>query len=57
MTGAFDARLRIVCRDPQQLGELIGELRTQTGIQETSSTVIVRQLRLKSGNELGGPGA
>lgn len=50
MTGAFDARLRIVCRDPQQLGELIEELRAQTGIQETSSTVIVRQLRLKLGN-------
>ena len=51
ITGAFDARLRIVCRDPYQLGELIEQLRVQTGVQETSSTVITRQLRLKIGSE------
>lgn len=51
MTGTFDARLRVVCKDPSQLGELIEQLRVQTGVQETNSTVIVRQLRLKIGND------
>jgi Lrp/AsnC family leucine-responsive transcriptional regulator len=46
ISGAFDARLRIVCKDPQELGELIEQLRRQTGVLETSSTVIMRNLRL-----------
>jgi Lrp/AsnC family transcriptional regulator, leucine-responsive regulatory protein len=46
MTGAFDVRLRVVCKDSHQLGELIERLRTLVGVQETSATVIVRQLDL-----------
>lgn len=46
LTGAFDARLRVDCADPAHLGLLIEELRTQTGVQETSSTVICRSLSL-----------
>jgi Lrp/AsnC family leucine-responsive transcriptional regulator len=53
MTGAFDVRLRVVCKDPHQLGELIEQLRTQAGVQETSATVIVRRLNLKTGQSRG----
>jgi len=49
LTGAFDVRLRVVCKDPNQLGELIEQLRAQAGVQETSATVIVRRLNLKTG--------
>jgi DNA-binding Lrp family transcriptional regulator len=53
LTGAFDVRLRIVCKDPNQLGELIEQLRVQAGVQETSATVIVRRLNLKTGESRG----
>jgi DNA-binding Lrp family transcriptional regulator len=46
LTGAFDARLRVDCADPAHLGFLIEELRTRTGVQETSSTVICRSLNI-----------
>jgi len=49
MTGAFDVRLRVICKDPRQLGELIEQLRAQAGVQETSATVILRRLNLKTG--------
>jgi Lrp/AsnC family transcriptional regulator, leucine-responsive regulatory protein len=52
--GAFDVRLRIVCRDSQHLGELIEELRVQGGVLETTSTLIMRQLNLKMAGERGG---
>jgi Lrp/AsnC family transcriptional regulator, leucine-responsive regulatory protein len=48
ITGAFDVRLRVVCRDSQQLGELIEQLRQQSGVLETGSTVIMRQLNMRS---------
>lgn len=47
LTGAFDARLRVECRDPAQLGELVEQLRAQTGVQETSSTVTVVNSKYK----------
>ena len=46
VTGQFDARIRVVCRDPDDLGFLIEEIRAKTGAQETSSTVICRELIL-----------
>ena len=52
MTGAFDVRLRVVCKDPHQLGELIEQLRTLAGVQETSATVIVKRLNLRTGNRV-----
>jgi Lrp/AsnC family leucine-responsive transcriptional regulator len=51
ISGAFDVRLRVVCKDSQQLGELIEALRQQTGVQETSSTVIMRQLNVRTNFE------
>ena len=47
VTGQFDARLRVVCRDPDDLGFLIEQIRAKTGAQETRSTVICRELVLK----------
>ena len=52
--GSFDVRLRIVCRDSQHLGELIEQLRAQSGVLETASTLIMRQLNLKRARERGG---
>ena len=46
LTGAFDARLRVDRVDPFHLGLLIEELRTKTGVEETSSTVICRSLEI-----------
>lgn len=46
VTGQFDARLRVVCRDPDHLGSLIEQIRAKTGAHETSSTVICRELVL-----------
>lgn len=59
LTGAFDVRLSVVCRDSNHLGELIERLRAQGGVEETSATVIVRRPNLKgredrnSGSALG----
>jgi Lrp/AsnC family leucine-responsive transcriptional regulator len=44
LTGSFDARLRVACRDTTHLGQLIELLRSVAGVQETSSTVICRSL-------------
>jgi Lrp/AsnC family leucine-responsive transcriptional regulator len=52
ITGSFDARLWVDCKDTDQLGNLIEQLRRQTGIQETSSTVICRELRIRPNREV-----
>lgn len=44
LTGSFDARLRVACRDTTHLGQLIELLRSIAGVQETSSAVICRPL-------------
>lgn len=46
VTGLFDVRLRVACKDPAHLGQLIEKLRSAAGVQETSSTVICRSLQL-----------
>jgi len=46
VTGSFDVRLRVDCKDPTQLGALIEQLRRQMGVQETSSIVICRDLQI-----------
>ncbi len=46
ITGSFDARLWVDCKDADQLGTLIEQLRKETGILETSSTVICRELQI-----------
>lgn len=44
LTGSFDARLRVACRDTAHLGQLIELLRSTAGVQETSCTVICGSL-------------
>jgi Lrp/AsnC family transcriptional regulator, leucine-responsive regulatory protein len=46
ITGAFDARIRVDCESPEALGKMIEEIRKQPGVQETSSTVICRELQI-----------
>jgi Lrp/AsnC family leucine-responsive transcriptional regulator len=53
ITGQFDVRLRVVCKDAYQLGELIEQLRMQNGVQETSSTIITKQMNLSMDGERG----
>jgi Lrp/AsnC family transcriptional regulator, leucine-responsive regulatory protein len=44
LTGALDFRLRVSCKDPSDLVELIESLRSRAGVQETSTTVILKEL-------------
>jgi Lrp/AsnC family transcriptional regulator, leucine-responsive regulatory protein len=46
LTGEFDVRLRVACKDPVHLGQLVEQLRSVTGVQETNSTVICRALNV-----------
>jgi Lrp/AsnC family transcriptional regulator, leucine-responsive regulatory protein len=46
LTGPFDVRLRVACKDTAHFGQLIEQLRSVSGVQETSSTVICRPLRI-----------
>jgi Lrp/AsnC family leucine-responsive transcriptional regulator len=44
LTGSFDVRLRVACKDQADLMCLIEALRTRAGAQETNSTVICREI-------------
>lgn len=45
LTGALDFRLRVACRNESELVQLIEALRSRAGAQETSSAVILREVR------------
>lgn len=44
LTGALDFRLRVACRGQSELVELIETLRSRAGVQETNTTVILKEL-------------
>jgi Lrp/AsnC family leucine-responsive transcriptional regulator len=44
LTGALDFRLRVACRGQSELVQLIETLRSRAGVQETNTTVILREL-------------
>ena len=44
LTGALDFRLRVACRNESELVQLIETLRSRAGAQETTSTVILREV-------------
>jgi Lrp/AsnC family leucine-responsive transcriptional regulator len=44
LTGALDFRLRIACQGPSDLVQLIETLRSRAGVQETNTTVILKEL-------------
>lgn len=50
LTGSFDVRLRVACKDQAELMHLIETLRTRMGVHETSSSVICREVRSASWN-------
>ena len=50
MTGSFDVRLRVACKDQADLVRLIEALRTRAGAQETNSTVICREIEPRNWN-------
>jgi Lrp/AsnC family leucine-responsive transcriptional regulator len=50
LTGSFDVRLRVACKDQTDLVRLIETLRARTGAQETNSTVIYREIETRRWN-------
>jgi Lrp/AsnC family transcriptional regulator, leucine-responsive regulatory protein len=44
LTGALDFRLRVACRGQSELVQLIETLRSRAGVQDTNTTVILREL-------------
>src|SRR5437667_4398215 len=44
LTGALDFRLRVACEGQSDLVQLIETLRSRAGVQETNTTVILREL-------------
>ena len=44
LTGALDFRLRVACKGQPDLVQLIEALRSRAGVQETNTTVILREL-------------
>jgi Lrp/AsnC family transcriptional regulator, leucine-responsive regulatory protein len=50
LTGSFDVRLRVACKDQADLIGLIEMLRTRAGAQETNSTLICREVEPRNWN-------
>jgi Lrp/AsnC family leucine-responsive transcriptional regulator len=48
VTGEFDCRVRVACRDQADLMRLVEELRSGAAIQGTSTTVICREIEVRS---------
>jgi Lrp/AsnC family leucine-responsive transcriptional regulator len=44
LTGALDFRLRVACKGPSDLVQLIENLRSRAGVQETNTAMILREL-------------
>jgi len=43
LTGAMDLRVRVSCRDQAELAQLIAQLRSQAGAQETNTSLILHE--------------
>jgi Lrp/AsnC family transcriptional regulator, leucine-responsive regulatory protein len=50
LTGSFDVRLRVACKDQADLVRLIETLRTRAGARETNSTLICREIEPRNWN-------
>jgi Lrp/AsnC family transcriptional regulator, leucine-responsive regulatory protein len=48
VTGEFDCRVRVACRDQADLMRLVEELRSGGAIQGTNTTVICREVEVRS---------
>lgn len=51
LTGKVDYRLRVVVSSAQELDELLGKLRTEAGIAETDTRLILRRYLTPGGYE------
>ena len=50
LTGSFDMRLRVACKDQADLVRLVETLRSRAGAQETNSTLILGEIELHNWN-------
>jgi Lrp/AsnC family leucine-responsive transcriptional regulator len=50
LTGAFDCRVRVACRDQRDLMRLIEALRASPVVLETNSAVILHEIEVARGN-------
>jgi Lrp/AsnC family transcriptional regulator, leucine-responsive regulatory protein len=50
LTGSFDVRLIVACKDQADLVRLIETLRARTGARETNSAVICREIQIRNWN-------
>ena len=48
VTGLFDGRLRVACRDQAELHALVETLRAQAGAKETNTTAILREVETRN---------
>lgn len=48
LTGSMDLRLRVSCRDQAELAQLIAQLRSQAGAQETNTSVILHETEVNA---------
>ena len=44
MTGKSDYQLKVACKDADDLDEIIGALREKTGVQDTYSRLVLREI-------------
>jgi Lrp/AsnC family transcriptional regulator, leucine-responsive regulatory protein len=50
LTGSFDVRLRVACKDQADLVSIVEALRTRLGTQETNSSLICREIEIRNWN-------
>jgi Lrp/AsnC family transcriptional regulator, leucine-responsive regulatory protein len=48
LTGSFDFRVRVACKDQSDLTRLIEALRARAGVQETNSAIICHETEIRS---------
>jgi len=48
LTGEFDFRMRVACKDQSDLVRVIEALRSEAGVQETSSALICREIEVNN---------
>lgn len=51
LTGAMDLRVRVSCRDQAELAQLISQLRSRAGAQETNTSLILYEAENNAGME------
>src|SRR3954464_11667178 len=55
VTGRFDYQLRVACRDTAELDRLLRQLKTQLGVVETETRVVLRRAIARYAHPIGSP--